>query len=106
MPPLPGDGRILEGFGLEDLDETSIAEYRDRFAETKPKHPWLALDARALLEQLGCWRKDRHTGNYGLTLAGVLMFGTHEEAHGRIGYFQTEHGKLISFSSSSAAGLN
>lgn len=78
MPPPPGDGRILEGFGLEDLDETSIAEYRDRFAETKPKHPWLALDAKALLEQLGCWRKDRHTGNYGLTLAGVLMFGTHE----------------------------
>ena len=78
MPPLPGDGRILVGFGLEDLDETSIAEYRDRFAEAKPNHPWLALDARALLEQLGCWRKDRNTGDYGLTLAGVLMFGKHE----------------------------
>ena len=78
MPPPPGDGRILEGFDLEDLDETSIAEYRDRFARTQPKHPWLALDERALLEQLGCWRKDRHTGNYGLTLAGVLMFGKHE----------------------------
>jgi ATP-dependent DNA helicase RecG len=78
MHDLPADGRILEGFGLDDLDGASLAAYRDRFATTKPKHPWLALDSRALLEQLGCWRKDRNKGEYGLTLAGLLMFGKHE----------------------------
>jgi predicted HTH transcriptional regulator len=72
------DTRVLEGYGLDDLDAMSIAAYRDGFAATKPKHPWLALDDKALLEQLGCWRKHRLTGEYGLTLAGLLMFGKHD----------------------------
>jgi ATP-dependent DNA helicase RecG len=72
------DTRVLDGFGLDDLDAISIGAFRDGFAATKPKHPWLALDKKALLEQLGCWRKHRQTGNYGLTLAGLLMFGKHE----------------------------
>src|SRR5215475_11570990 len=78
MPQPVVDGRILGGFGLDDLDGTSIAEYQHRFAAIKPNHPWLGLDERALLDQLGCWRKDRETGQHGLTLAGLLMFGKHE----------------------------
>lgn len=74
---ISGDGRILEGFDRDDLDETSLKEYRAVFAATRPTHPWLALDEQTLLEQLGCWRKDRETGKYGLTLAGLLMFGKH-----------------------------
>jgi ATP-dependent DNA helicase RecG len=72
------DSHILEGFGLDDLDEASIAEYRDRFAATKPKHPWLALENKALLEKIGAWRKHRSTGDYGPTLAGLLMLGRYE----------------------------
>ena len=72
------DTRVLEGFGLDDLDAISIGAFRDGFAASKPKHPWLSLDKKALLEQLGCWRKHRQTGNYGLTLGGLLMFGKHE----------------------------
>lgn len=73
--PLPADHRILKGFSLEDLDPQSLAQYRQRFLAAKGEHPWLALDDRALLEQLGAWRKDRLTGEEGLTLAGLLMFG-------------------------------
>lgn len=73
----PGDGRILEGFGLDDLDVTSVRQYRELFAVAKPHDQWLALDEAALLEQLRCWRKNRKTGNYGLTFAGLLMFGKH-----------------------------
>jgi ATP-dependent DNA helicase RecG len=72
------DSLILEGFGLDDLDDASVAEYRDRFAASKPKHPWLALDKKALLEKIGAWRKHRQSGNYGLTLAGLLMLGKYE----------------------------
>lgn len=78
MSHFPGDGRTLEGFGPDDLDGTSLKEYRELFAAAMPGHPWLALDDKALLEQLGCWRKDRATGNYGLTLAGLLMFGKYD----------------------------
>jgi ATP-dependent DNA helicase RecG len=78
MSQSPGDGRILAGFGLEDLDGASVEEYRESFAATKPKHPWLGLDEKGLLEKLGCLRRNRETGKHGLTLAGLLMFGRHQ----------------------------
>ena len=39
-------------------------------------HVWNALDDKSFLEKLGGYRKDRKTGVEGLTLAGLLMFGT------------------------------
>jgi ATP-dependent DNA helicase RecG len=78
MQEVQRDSRVLEGFGLDDLDLLSIKQYREAFAAAKPRHPWVALEDEALLEQLGCWRKHRQTGNYGLTLAGLLMLGRHE----------------------------
>ncbi|WP_227369459.1 ATP-binding protein [Halomonas sp. M20] len=74
----PADGRILELFGLEDLDSTSLKQFRNRMASRIPDHPWLSEDDRGLLTKLGGWRKDRQTGQAGLTLAGLLMFGKTE----------------------------
>ena len=78
MQELPAEARILEGFDFDDLDDASLAAYRERFMSSQPGHPWLVLDTKTLLAQLGCWRKDRRTGKHGLTLAGLLMFGKHE----------------------------
>ena len=69
------DGRILEGFSLDDIDESTLKKYRQVFASIKPNHPWLTLDTQEFLEKLGGYRKDRVTKKEGLTLAGVLMFG-------------------------------
>jgi ATP-dependent DNA helicase RecG len=75
---IPADARILDGFKWHDLDKASVRGFRNRFASTKPAHPWLALSDRSLLEKLGAWRKDNHDGKEGLTLAGMLMFGKHD----------------------------
>ncbi len=72
----PADNRILEHFTLEDLDRHSLQQYRQRFASHKPTHPWLSEDDLGLLTKLGGWRKDRITGLEGLTVAGLLMFGS------------------------------
>ena len=37
---------------------------------------WNPLDDKSFLEKLGGYRKDRRTGVEGLTLAGLMMFGT------------------------------
>ena len=58
---IPADARVLTGFSLDDLDPASLAGFRNRFASTSPDHPWLALDDKALLQQLGGWRRDRET---------------------------------------------
>lgn len=73
--PEPADHRILTGFALADLDAPSLAQYRQRMRAARGEHPWLSLGDQELLEQLGGWRRDRNSGESGLTLAGLLMFG-------------------------------
>jgi ATP-dependent DNA helicase RecG len=71
----PQDLQILDHFGLEDLDQDALKAYRQRFRSREPDHPWLALDDKSLLQQLGGWYQGRHSGQEGLTMAGLLMFG-------------------------------
>ena len=73
----PVDGRILKNFSKEDLDADSIKQYRRRFEQWNPDHVWNALPEDKFLEKLNVFRKDRKTGEYGLTYAGLLMFGTY-----------------------------
>ena len=69
------DTRILNRFGLQDIDLESLHAYRNAFAVHRPGHPWIALDDLAFLHMIGGWREDRATGEAGLTAAGLLMFG-------------------------------
>jgi predicted HTH transcriptional regulator len=69
------DTRILDKFGLDDLDRDSLRAYRNAFAVHRPGHPWVALDDLEFLRMLGGWRQDRASGEAGLTAAGLLMFG-------------------------------
>ena len=73
----PVDGRILKNFSKEDLDAVSIKQYRRRFEQWNPDHVWNALPEDKFLEKLNVFRKDRKTGENGLTYAGLLMFGTY-----------------------------
>ncbi|MBF0503305.1 MAG: putative DNA binding domain-containing protein [Candidatus Riflebacteria bacterium] len=71
----PVDGRILHGFSLDDIDQTGLQQYRQRLSSRTPTHPFLEYDDRRFLEALGGWRRDRRSGEDGLTAAGLLMFG-------------------------------
>lgn len=70
------DDKILTGFDFSDIDQTSLRAYRNLFNASKPQHPWLELDLFELFKNIGGWRKDRQNGEEGVTLAGILMFGT------------------------------
>lgn len=69
------DNRILIGYGLSDLCMESFRAFRQVFANRDPAHPWSTLEDLDFLRQIGGWRQDRETGESGLTLAGLLMFG-------------------------------
>jgi ATP-dependent DNA helicase RecG len=75
------DARLLGGFTFDDLDMASFKAYRNRLAALKPDHPFNTAENLEFLRKLGGWKKDRHTGEEGLTLAGLLMFGKHEAIH-------------------------
>ena len=69
------DSRVLRNFGFDDLSEDTFQAYRQVFASRDPGHPWNAQDNLGFLRSIGGWRLDRETGEGGLTVAGLLMFG-------------------------------
>ncbi|MBO7368471.1 MAG: putative DNA binding domain-containing protein [Paludibacteraceae bacterium] len=73
----PVDGRILKNFSKDDLDADSIKQYRRKFEQWDPDHVWNTLPEDKFLEKINVFRKDRKSGEYGLTYAGLLMFGTY-----------------------------
>lgn len=90
------DAGIVEGFRLEDLDSESLKAFRNRFGSREPDHPFLALDDKELLRQLGGWRLDRSTGREGLTLAGLLMFGTERGLLDALPRYQVDYQEQLS----------
>lgn len=70
------DARILPRFDMGDIDLESLRIYRQMLKDEKPGHPFLEQDDPTFLTSLRAWRRDRETGVSGLTMAGVLMFGT------------------------------
>jgi ATP-dependent DNA helicase RecG len=69
------DARILTNFGMHDIDIESLHIYRQLLKAEKPGHPYLEQDDFEFLTSLRGWRRDRQSGESGLTLAGLLMFG-------------------------------
>lgn len=67
---------IIEYYKMDDIDKETLRKYRQIFEIRNDGHVWNALDDKSFLEKLGGYRKDRKTGVEGLTLAGLLMFGT------------------------------
>ena len=61
---------------MDDIDKETLRKYRQIFEIRNDGHVWHALTDKSFLEKLGGYRKDRKTGVEGLTLAGLLMFGT------------------------------
>lgn len=72
------DARILSNFDMQDIDIESLHIYRQMLKDEKPSHPYLEQDDATFLTSLRGWRRDRATGEQGLTLAGLLMFGRWE----------------------------
>lgn len=95
----PADSRILDKFGLDDLDRLSLQQYRQRFASFKPTHPWLSLDDIGLLARLGGWRRERQSGREGLTVAALLMFGTDEAIREGVSQYHVDYREKLSIDS-------
>lgn len=74
--PNGNDSMILEYYTMDDIDKETLRKYRQIFEIRNEGHVWNPLDDQAFLEKLGGYRKDRRTGVEGLTLAGLMMFGT------------------------------
>ena len=92
----PQDSQIIENFNLNDIDPETMKAYRQRFSSRELDHPWLALDDRELLLQLGGWKRDRSTGKEGLTVAGLLMFGRERSILDAFSHYHLDYQERLS----------
>ena len=72
------DSQILIGFDLSDLDLSTLKTYRQMFQNRQPEHAFNTLDDIEFLRALSAWKKERLTGQEGLTVAGLLVFGKYQ----------------------------
>ncbi len=70
------DSTILEGYTMDDIDSDTLKRYRIMFNSWNPQHIWRELPDKEFLEMLGGYRRNRREKIEGLTIAGLLMFGT------------------------------
>jgi ATP-dependent DNA helicase RecG len=69
------DSTIIPHLDWEDLDKDTLARYRRRFQTWQPGSLWNGYNDLNFLRQLGGYRQDKESGNKGITVAGLLMFG-------------------------------
>ncbi len=70
------DAAVLRRFDWADLDVHMFKGYRRRYQTWNPDSPWNTYSDQDFLTVLGGYRLDRETGEEGITIAGLLMFGT------------------------------
>ena len=61
---------------IEDLNPETIAKARRLAINRDKKHPWKDLSDIDLLKSVKLYKKDEITGIEGITVAGILLFGT------------------------------
>lgn len=85
------DGVLIEYYGMDDIDEESLRQYRTEFRVLNNAHVWNKDDNKDFMTKLGGYTKDRRTGKEGLTLAGLLMFGKGLAVRERFANFRMDY---------------
>ena len=85
------DGSLLDGYTMEDIDINALRSYRIEFEHRNPDHVFNSLEDKEFLYKMGGYMKDRSTGKWWLTIAGLLMFGTSDAIHERFPYIRMDY---------------
>ncbi len=87
----PYDNKILPKYTINDLDYTTIEQYRNKFNELHPEHPFTKLINIDFLEKIQAVRINRETGEVNVTVAGLLVFGKHTSIKEEIPHYNIEY---------------
>lgn len=85
------DGILIEYYGMDDIDPTSLRQYRTEFRQENSTHIWNRDDDKTFLRNLGGYIEDRKTGKEGLTLARLMMFGKGLAIRDRFANFRMDY---------------
>ena len=69
----------------------ALRSYRIEFEHQNPDHVWNSLDDKEFLHKMGGYTKDRSTGKWWLTTAGLLLFGSGEAIRERFSNIRMDY---------------
>ena len=85
------DNKVLKYYDFDDIDISSFYAYRNIFKSNQPDHPFNEQSDMEFLKSIGGYKKDRETGDIGLTIAGLLMFGRSNDIEDIFSYYVLDY---------------
>lgn len=70
------ENKVYPWIKIEDLRSDLIERCRNYVRINSDRHPWAAMDDAELIKSAQLYLPDHETGEFGVTLAGVMLFGT------------------------------
>lgn len=89
------DQQIIEHYGMDDIDQETLRQYRQAFISINPGHAYASLTDIDFLTKMGGYAVDRQHGIEGLTMAGLLMFGKSQAIHDNFPRFRVDYLDII-----------
>ncbi len=84
------ENRIFPYADLDELEDGLFTRVRKIVGNMRPDHPWASMDNIDILKSAGMYLKDLNTGKQGITLAGILIFGSELMIQTALPHFRTD----------------
>ncbi|NNU77544.1 RNA-binding domain-containing protein [Clostridium estertheticum] len=84
------ENRIYPFTQMSDLRSDLFTKVRKLAVNQRADHPWLLMNDMELLKSAGLYLKDLQSGKEGITLAGILLFGSDELILNALPHFKTD----------------
>lgn len=75
---------------MDELEDELFTRVRKTVGNLKPGHPWVSMNNIELLKSAGMYLKDQSTGEQGITLAGILIFGSELMIQTALPHYKTD----------------
>ena len=84
------ENRIFPYADMDELEDELFTRVRKTVGNLKPGHPWVSMDNMDILKSAGMYLKDQITGEEGITLAGILIFGSELMIQTALPHYRTD----------------
>lgn len=84
------ENRIFPYADMDELEEELFTRAKKTVGNLNPGHSWVSMDNIELLKSAGMYLKDQTTGQQGITLAGILIFGSELMIQTALPHYRTD----------------
>jgi ATP-dependent DNA helicase RecG len=84
------ENKIFPYTDMDELEDELFTRVRKTVVNMRPGHTWSSMDNIDMLKSAGMYLKDQNTGKQGITLAGILIFGSELMIQTALPHYRTD----------------